>query len=122
LRQRKEDIPVLSNYFLKLICERENLGERRLLKSTIKELKGYKWPGNIRELRHVIERAAILGDSYYIKPQHLGLPSVKGPSLNELEEKEIKRILQEFDGDITKAAKSLGISRATLYRRLSKNK
>jgi len=121
LRQRRDDIPVLANYFLKLVCEREKLGERRLLKNTIRVLEQYRWPGNVRELRHVIERAAILSNSYYIKPEAIGLPIIKGPSLNELEQTEIEKVLQEFNGNITKTAKKLGISRATIYRKL-KNK
>jgi len=50
LRQHKDDISLLANYFLKAVCEKENLGERKLLKSTIVHLKYYSWPGNIREL------------------------------------------------------------------------
>jgi len=118
LRQRKEDISFLAEYFLKSICETENLGERRLLKSTINALKGYDWPGNVRELKHVVERAAILTESYYIRPAHLGLSVEKGKKLSEFEEAEIKRILKECGGNVNKAAKRLGLSRATLYRKL----
>ncbi len=122
LRQRKEDIPVLANYFLKSICERENLGEKKLLKNTFEILKNYRWPGNIRELRHVIERAAVLSDSYYIKSAHLGLQVSEGRSLDELEATEIKRVLQECGGNISTTAKKLGVGRATLYRKLKKLK
>jgi len=123
LRQRRGDIPVLANFFLKSICNSEALGERKLLKNTIQSLKDYRWPGNIRELRHVVERAAILSESYYIKPEHLGLPMVKkGRRLNELEDAEIKRILKECDGNISKAAKILGIDRKTLYNKLKRKK
>jgi two-component system nitrogen regulation response regulator NtrX len=122
LRQRKDDIPVLADHFLSAICEREALGEKKLLKTTSEALKKYKWPGNIRELRHVIERSAILSDSYYIKPEHLGLEVVKGKSLNELQEAEIKRVLQEYSGNISKAAKVLGVGRATLYRKIKAQK
>ncbi len=118
LRQRREDIPLLANYFLKSVCERERLGERKLLKSTSEQLRRYKWPGNIRELKHIIERAAILSDAYYIKPEHLGLPEVKGERLRDLEEVEIERVLRECDGNVSKAAKMLGVGRATLYRKL----
>jgi DNA-binding NtrC family response regulator len=118
LRQRKDDIPVLADHFLRAICEREALGEKKLLKTTIEALKNYKWPGNIRELRHVVERSAVLSESYYIKPEHLGLEVVKSKSLNELQEDEMKRVLQECGGNISKAAKILGVGRATLYRKL----
>ncbi|MCK4453611.1 sigma-54-dependent Fis family transcriptional regulator, partial [candidate division WOR-3 bacterium] len=119
LRQHKEDISTLANYFLKAVCEKENLGERKLLKSTIEHLKDYSWPGNIRELKHVVERAVILSDSFYIKPEHFGLPKAKkGKKLRELEETEIKRVLKDCNGNITQAAKMLGIDRKTLYNKL----
>jgi DNA-binding NtrC family response regulator len=119
LRQRKEDVPTLANHFLKAISERENLGERKFLKSTIVYLKEYEWPGNIRELKHVVERASILSESYYIKPEHLGLPINKTRKrLEELQEDEIKKVIRECKGNITKAAKILGVARATLYRKL----
>ncbi|MEO0215946.1 MAG: sigma-54 dependent transcriptional regulator [candidate division WOR-3 bacterium] len=122
LRQRKEDIPLLAEHFLKSICERENLGEKRLLKSTIEVLKNYHWPGNVRELKHLIERAAVLADTYYIKPEHINLPGMEIEPLKELENNEIKKALKECKGNISEAAKRLGISRATLYRRLKAKK
>jgi len=123
LRQHKEDISTLANYFLKAVCEKENLGERKLLKSTIEHLKDYSWPGNIRELKHAVERAVILSDSFYIKPEHFGLPKAKkGKKLREIEETEIKRVLKECDGNITQAAKMLGIDRKTLYNKLQGKK
>jgi DNA-binding NtrC family response regulator len=118
LRERKGDITVLAHYFLKSVCERERLGEKKLMKNTLQTLKNYRWPGNIRELRHVIERAAILSESYYIKPEHLGLPAVKGSTLDELQDAEIKRVLSACEGKVSQAAKILGVARATLYRKL----
>ncbi len=118
LRQRREDISLLANHFLQSVCKRENLGERRLLKSTLELLNNYNWPGNVRELRHIIERAAILSESFYIKPGHLGLPQEKGERLRDLEEAEIERVLKECNGNVSKAAKILGVGRATLYRKL----
>ncbi len=123
LRQHKDDISLLANYFLKAVCEKENLGERKLLKSTIEHLKYYSWPGNIRELKHVVERAVILSDSFYIKPEHFGLPKAKkGKKLRELEKTEIKKVLKECNGNVTKAAKVLGIDRKTLYNKLKRKK
>lgn len=118
LRQRKEDIPLLAEYFLKSICERENLGEKRLMKPTIEVLKNYSWPGNVRELKHIIERAAVLSDTYYIKSEHISLPKGQIEPLRQLEDNEIKMALKDYNGNITEAAKRLGISRATLYRKL----
>ncbi len=118
LRQRKEDISLLAEYFLKSICERENLGEKRLMKPTIEVLKNYSWPGNVRELKHIIERAAVLSDTYYIKSEHISLPKGQIEPLRQLEDNEIKMALKDYNGNITEAAKRLGISRATLYRKL----
>jgi len=123
LRKHKDDISLLANYFLNAVCEKENLGERKLLKSTIEHLKYYSWPGNIRELKHVVERAVILSDSFYIKPEHFGLPKAKkGKKLRELEDTEIKKVLKECNGNVTKAAKVLGIDRKTLYNKLNRKK
>jgi len=122
LRQRREDIPLLAEHFLKLVCSRENLGERKFAKAALDVLKRRDWPGNIRELRHVIERAAILSDSYYIKTGHLSMPIGKSrKSLDELQETEIQKVLEECGGNVRKAAKILGVGRATLYRRIRKD-
>lgn len=123
LRQRREDIPLLAEHFLKLVCRREGLGERKFSKTVLEGLKRRDWPGNIRELCHVIERAAILSDSFYIKAEDLGVPiSESRKSLDELQEAEIQRVLEECSGSVSKAAKILGVGRATLYRKLGPQK
>ncbi|MCK4941492.1 sigma-54-dependent Fis family transcriptional regulator, partial [candidate division WOR-3 bacterium] len=99
LRQRRDDILELAEHFLEQICKRENLGERKLQKGSLEVLQKYDWPGNVRELRHVIERAAILSDSYHIRPNHLGLPKVKGKSLTQLQKEEIQRVVKECNGN-----------------------
>ena len=119
LRERIEDIPILARYFLKEICKRENIGERKLTVSVMNALKKYHWPGNVRELKHVIERAVILSETQDIRIEHLGLPGLSAqPSLNEIEAKEIQRVLNECNGNVSKAAKILGVGRATLYRKI----
>jgi len=120
LRERRDDVPLLAQHFLKEICRRENLGERSLRADSLKILKNYDWPGNVRELRHVIERAAILSDSHCLQPQHLGLPQSRGKSLNQIQSEEIARVVKECDGNMSEAARVLGVSRATLYRRFKK--
>ena len=117
LRERRDDVPLLAQHFLKEICRREKLGERSLRPDSLRVLKNYDWPGNVRELRHVIERAAILSDSHYLEPQHLGLPKSRGKSLNQIQAEEIARVVKECDGNMSEAARILGVSRATLYRR-----
>jgi two-component system response regulator HydG len=121
LRQRAQDIPLLANFFLEGVCRRENLGEKKFSDNTLEFLKKYPWPGNIRELKHIVERAVILSDSYYINIEHLGLPiALKGsqPSLDQLQEQEIRTVLAECGGNVTRTAKVLGVGRATLYRKL----
>lgn len=118
LRQRLDDIPILAEYFLQRFCEQEKIGERALMKSTMKCLLDYSWPGNVRELKHVIERAALMAEQYYIKPEDLGLTAGKGKKLRVLEQEEIQRAIQECGGNIARAAERLGLSRATLYRKI----
>jgi len=122
LRQRRDDIPILAQYFLKQICEREGIGERVLPRSSVAKLQNYDWPGNVRELRHAIERAAILSDSHILKPEHLGLPQVRAKNLIELQAAEIDRVIKECNGNKSRAAQLLGVARATLYRRLKSTK
>jgi len=117
LRERRDDIPLLAQHFLKEICARENIGARTLRADAIRALTNYDWPGNVRELRHVIERAAILSDSHYLEFQHLGLPKLKGKSLDQIQAEEIEKVIKECGGNMSEAAKILGVSRATLYRR-----
>lgn len=122
LRQRRDDIPVLAQHFLDLIAKREKIGTRKFRDKALDLMVRYDWPGNVRELRHVVERAAILSNSYYIEPVHLGLQRVETRSLTALNEDEIRKALSESAGNVSKAAKKLGISRATLYRKLKKSK
>ncbi|MBN2620162.1 sigma-54-dependent Fis family transcriptional regulator [candidate division WOR-3 bacterium] len=121
LRQRTHDIPILADFFLDSICAQEHLGEKKFSDATLDFLKKYPWPGNIRELKHIVERAAILSESYYINIEHLGLPIVakgKQKSLDQLQEQEIRTVLTECGGNVTRAARVLGVGRATLYRKL----
>lgn len=121
LRQRTHDIPILANFFLDSVCAREDLGRKHISDATLEFLKRYSWPGNIRELKHIVERAAILSESYYINIEHLGLPiAPKGTqqSLDQLQEQEIRTVLKECEGNVTRAAEVLGVGRATLYRKL----
>ncbi len=121
LRKRSEDIPALAHHFLEAICVHERLGEKKFSKNTLEKLKTYRWPGNVRELKHTVERAAILSSSYYIKPEHLGLEAeILSHGLGHIQDQEIKRVLKECGGNVTRAAEILGVGRATLYRKLKK--
>ena len=125
LRERREDIPGFVQHLL------ENLGapNTEVTQEAMQLLQNYSWPGNIRELRNVLERAVLLAKGGPITPEHLpGLDTAyvlsdyikEDWTLEKLEEAHIKTVLRKFGGDVQKAAKALGISRATLYRKLQK--
>lgn len=128
LRQRKEDIPALTQHFLKEFSE-EYQREVRLGEEALQALVYYPWPGNIRELRHVIERSVILADQAQLGADDLQLPDpglpedeedVEHLDLENLEKRHIRRVLRKFDGNISRAAKALNINRNTLYRKIEK--
>jgi len=75
LRERKEDIPILAQFFLKKICEREGIEEKKLTPQAMEALINYPWPGNIRELENLIERLVILSENNTIDVKDLSLPS-----------------------------------------------
>ena len=132
LRERKEDIPLLANAFLKEICERDGKAFRPLSPDAIDCLLQYDWPGNVRELRGAIDSGMTLSTGQQITARDLPL-AVRGRAeillprdaaaldqvnLHENERRLIMRALDECGGNRTEAAKKLGISRRTLHRRL----
>lgn len=130
LRERKEDIPLLIEYYLNYFCARYN---RRLIinASDMQRLSRYSWPGNVRELHHAIERAVILSDSEqldvsFILNTQLSKNSAPQESneldfnLEKVEHKTIAMALTHFKGNVSQAAKALGLTRGALYRRLEK--
>jgi two-component system, NtrC family, response regulator HydG len=129
LRDRKEDVQLLAEHFLSVYRQRYNKPEIRFSQTTLKRLENYTWPGNVRELQHAIERAVILSDSKILQPTDFFLtsPDTKEErfifdtyNLEEVEKKVIKKVLDENEGNITKAAKELGLTRTSLYRRIEK--
>lgn len=126
LRERKDDIPLLVDYLL----ERLSAGNApcRISKDVMRRLQSYSWPGNIRELRNVIERGIILSENGVIPAQALPRDIAEQPesedkkspssNLRDLERQHIERVLQETNGNRSQAADLLGISRKTLYRKL----
>lgn len=123
LRERSEDTLLLAEHFLGG-CG----GTKKLGKLAQKKLLDYSWPGNVRQLRNVIESAVVLGEGAEIRPEDLVLPeSRRDPkvevswepiSLQRLEERHIKRVLEHTGGNKKKAAEILGIERCTLYAKL----
>ncbi len=128
LAERKDDIDLLVKHFMNLYGKRYKKVNMRIDQNTLSKLKRYDWPGNIRELQHAIERAIILCESNKLTPEDFLLHPSRSVSSNEddilnLSEMEKRLILKALDknsGNVTRAAKELGIDRLALYRRLQK--
>lgn len=131
LRERKEDIPLLAEHFFKVYQEKNKRSIKGFLPKTVDTLMRYDWPGNIRELENVIERAVLLCRSEYISPIDLPPPLQEtqgveqlrvsispGMTLEEVEREVIVQTLQETEGNRTQTAQILGISRKTLQNKL----
>ncbi|SHJ12661.1 sigma 54-interacting transcriptional regulator [Desulfofundulus thermosubterraneus] len=135
LKRRKDDIPLLVDYFLKLYCKKHNKGKMIVSSEVMNIFLKHEWPGNIRELKNVIEHAVILCSSDMITTKHLPwylknaqaddikLPEWQKETLPELVEKlekdVITRVLKKY-GNKSSAIKALGISRRTFYLKLKK--
>ncbi len=127
LRERKEDIPLLAMHFLKGYVTKYRKSITALDPESMQALCAYHWPGNVRELDHTIERAVLMAQDQLIRPGELGLttkskdqPQLEDITLEEMERWAIRKAMNRFDGDISKAALALGLSRGALYRRLEK--
>jgi len=126
LKERREDIPLLTNYFLKKYCAKMGVPLKKVSAGATQLMMRYSWPGNVRELENAIERAIVLqeGDTVRIgdlpeKMIHEAPKQVFG-SLKEKEREAIASALEETGGNTTKAARTLGIHPSTLYRKLKK--
>jgi DNA-binding NtrC family response regulator len=126
LRERKEDIPGLADYYLAVFTSKYEKTSLKMTGTAYDALMDYHWSGNIRELKHTIEKAVILCDSAVIKPADLYLKEMvlkhqeveSIHSLSDIEKSAIVRILEKCKGNITQAAKILDISRTTLYTKM----
>jgi DNA-binding NtrC family response regulator len=127
LRERREDIALLANHFLRQHSQRYATNLSGFDPAAIQSLMNHPWPGNIRELDHAVERAVLLARGDTVKAGDLGLqpildssPRLDDMSLEDVECFLIQKTLARFDGNVSKAAKSLGLSRSALYRRLQR--
>ncbi|MFT6866607.1 MAG: two-component system response regulator HydG [Cyclobacteriaceae bacterium] len=130
LRDREEDIPLLADHFLKMYNMKYRKNIKKIAPNTNKKLQKYAWPGNIRELQHAIERAIIMSDTDILSPDDFFFLSQKPDTgitneadnfnLDEVERSVIEKAVNRHNGNISKAAKDLGLTRASLYRRLEK--
>ena len=130
LRQRPEDILPLAEHYIQTYCAKYKKPARHLPPETLKRLQEYRWPGNVRELQHAVERAIILADSDELQPgdfpfaqeNHSSPESivVNDYDLGEVEKTVIRRVLSKHEGNVSRAANELGLTRTALYRRMQK--
>jgi two-component system, NtrC family, response regulator HydG len=127
LADRVEDIPLLAQHYLNYYSKKYHKGVSTIAAEAMDKLKRYAWPGNIRELQHSIERAVIMTDSPTLQESDFLLsrtlstnPNNNTLNLDEVEKSAIVKALQMHNGNISKAADELGLTRASLYRRMEK--
>ena len=129
LRDRREDIPLLAEHFLRQHSERYRRPFHRFTPEALNALREHLWPGNVRELDHVVERALLMTSGGVITAFDLGLRAsreaklsaqLEEMSLEEVERVLIHKALARFGGNANRAAEALGLSRSALYRRLQK--
>lgn len=130
LRERKEDVPLLCNHFLNNYLKKYNKELKEISSGALNKLVDYQWPGNVRELQHAIERAVIMTEAEVLHPTDFLLSTHERPTeqqiifpnyhIEDAEKMLIIKAIGKHNGNITKAARDLGLTRASLYRRLEK--
>ena len=127
LRERREDIPALATHFLRGHAQRYRKNITGFETAALQALLDHPWPGNIRELDHAIERGVLMAQGSAIRLGELGLridrdatSRIEDMSLEDVEGFLIKKAMARFDGNVSQAAKALGLSRSALYRRLQR--
>ena len=124
LRERPTDIMPLADHFLDTLAQD---GRHTLSDRAEKAMLHYDWPGNVRELRNLLQRALLISEHAVLTPEDLGLPEsprvaeVPPPAADDPERIEIERTLAIVDGNVSRAAEILGLSRQALYRRMEKH-
>ena len=132
LRERKDDIPILIDYYMNKICKKQNKSKRKIDKSLMQKFVNYEWPGNIRELQNTIERMINTEDipKEILKQHKLDIIANASNSeafiksedmkLETVEKNHIIKVLKSFCGNVSLAADAMGIGRNTLYRKIKK--
>jgi DNA-binding NtrC family response regulator len=129
LRDRGDDIELLSNHFLKIYVKKYRKSIRGISSPALKKLMHYAWPGNVRELQHAIERAVIMTETPSLEPEDFILSPPRKKSgdlefetynLDEIERQVIEKVMRQNQGNISQAAQELGLTRTSLYRRIEK--
>ena len=124
LRERGDDLDLLIDHFLEHFRMQHGRAKLELSKAARDRMHDYMWPGNVRQLRNVIDSAIVMADEDEIQPDDLGLRDagisrVDTFRIDEWEKRLISKALQRTGGSVPEAAKLLGISRATAYRKIS---
>jgi DNA-binding NtrC family response regulator len=130
LRKRDDDIILLAHHFAKMYSNKYMKPAPEFDKKAIEKLLSYNYPGNVRELQYTIERAVIMADENVLQAKDMIFSPLEAPSVSNNEPAELKlsaiekntilKVIEKHNGNITKAAKELGLTRTALYRRLSK--
>ncbi len=126
LRERREDIPLLTEHFVDKYAHSMGKLPKQISVEAMELLQSYEWPGNVRELENAIERAMVIGASNRIRPEDLPLrveqetARPRNRSLESLERAHIARVLREESGNVSQTARVLGIDRGTLYNKIKK--
>lgn len=127
LRERKDDIAELVDFFLKQFQIKYNKKQLKISSAALKKLEDYHWPGNVRELQHTIEKAVILSDGILLNEKDFYLNSNESTDISldimtieEMEKILIERTLKKHDYNISAVAQELGVTRPTLYSKLKK--
>ena len=125
LRERKEDIPLFADFFLKKYCAKYKKTFLKMGAEVIEKMQHYTWPGNVRELQHTIEKAVILSDGdilttndFFFSEKNMDTAPVQ--TLEEMERKMISESIRHHDGNMSAVAAQLGITRQTLYNKIKK--
>ena len=130
LRERGEDISLLAEHFIKIYTTKYRKPKMKFAPGTLKKLKEYHWPGNVRELQHALERAVIMsesnlltaGDFFFLNHGETSETLLNDTfNLESVEKDLIEKAIKKNSGNISKAATELGLTRASLYRRLEKH-
>jgi DNA-binding NtrC family response regulator len=129
LRERREDIALLGSWFLERHAQRYGRRLEGFEPEAMEALLAHPWPGNVRELEHAVERAVLLAVGDRVRAADLGLRPAEGGgvsaletlTLDQVERELIRRALKRYDGNVSEAARALGLSRSAFYRRLERH-